>query len=143
VQVDNHKTKHNSPLKSKRNRDRVRGLCSDLPFCSTEVSCKKPSTCGPRRYCERAPYLSCTEHSPSGRSAPGEVSQHRAEGQDHLPCFVGCTALGASQGEVGFLGCASTVLAHVQLAIHIQRTPRSFINRAVLILILLSSPSAL
>ena len=28
-----------------------------------------------------APRLSCTEHSPSGCSAPGEVSQHGAEGQ--------------------------------------------------------------
>jgi len=32
-----------------------------------------------------APRLSCPEDSTCGRSAPGEVSQRTAEGQEHLP----------------------------------------------------------
>ena len=51
-----------------------------------------------------APCLSCIEDSPSGRSAPGEVSKHRAEGQDHLPRPVGHAALDAAQGMTGCLG---------------------------------------
>ena len=63
-------------------------------------------------------YLSCTEDSTCGRSTPGEASQGRAEGQDHLSQPVGHTAFDAAQDMVGFLGCEGTLLAHVQLPIH-------------------------
>ena len=56
--------------------------------------------------------------STSGRSAPGELSQHRAEGQDPLPYLFD-----AAQDTVGFLGCEGTLLAHVQLS---TTTPRPF-----------------
>ncbi len=35
-----------------------------------------------------APRLSCPEDSTCGRSAPGEVSQRTAEGQEHLPALL-------------------------------------------------------
>ena len=56
--------------------------------------------------------------------------QRRAEGQDHLPCPAGCTALDAAQDTVGFLGCEVTLLAHVQL--HIHQHPQVFYSRAAL-----------
>ena len=48
------------------------------------------------------PHLPCTEDSPSGRSTPGEVSQHRAEGQVPLLCPAGHTAFDAAQDMAGF-----------------------------------------
>ena len=62
------------------------------------------------------PCLSCSEHSTSGCSTPGEVSP--AEGQDHLPSPAGRIPFDAAQDKVGFLGCEGTLLAHVQLATH-------------------------
>ena len=44
--------------------------------------------------------------------------QHRAEGQDPLPCPAGCASFDAAQHTVGFLGCEGTLLAHVLLAVH-------------------------
>jgi len=64
------------------------------------------------------PCLSYTEGSTSGCSAPGEASQHRADVQDHLPHPAGHTVFDAAQDTVGFLGCKSRLLAHVQLPIH-------------------------
>jgi len=71
------------------------------------------------------PCLSCTDAT-SGCSTPGEVSQLRAEGQDHHPLPVDHTVLDAAQDLVGFLGCKGTLLAHVQLAI--QQLLRSFLS---------------
>ena len=56
--------------------------------------------------------------------------QRRAEGQDHLLCPADHTAFDAAQDMVGFLGCESTLLAHVQLAIH--QHPQIPFGRAVL-----------
>jgi len=44
--------------------------------------------------------------------------QYRAEGQDHLPSPADHASFDADQDMVGFLGWESTLLAHVQLAIH-------------------------
>ena len=44
--------------------------------------------------------------------------QYRAEGQDHLPAPADHASFDADQDMVGFLGWESTLLAHVQLAIH-------------------------
>ena len=67
--------------------------------------------------------LSCADHSPSERRAPGEVSQCRAEGRSSpSPYWLCC--FGCSQDPVGFLSCKGTVLVHVQLPSTI--TPRSF-----------------
>jgi len=60
-----------------------------------------------------APCLSCTEHSLYGRSAPNEVSQYRAEGQEPLPHPAAHAALYAAKDVVGSLGCEGTVLAHI------------------------------
>jgi len=46
------------------------------------------------------PHLPCTEDSPSGRSTPGEVSQHR--GADPIPPPADHTAFDAAQSMVGF-----------------------------------------
>ena len=70
-------------------------ICSQdswsLPFCRLHSPALSLSSQGgvpslgsflwPSGRSPTAPCLSCTEHSPSGRSAPGEVSQHGAEGQ--------------------------------------------------------------
>ena len=56
--------------------------------------------------------------------------QHKTEGQDHLLCPADHTAFDAVQDMVGFLGCESTLLAHVQLAIH--QHPQIPFGRAVL-----------
>lgn len=44
--------------------------------------------------------------------------QHRVEGQDHLPHPAGHISFDADQYTVGFLGYDSTLLAPIQLAIH-------------------------
>jgi len=44
--------------------------------------------------------------------------QSKAEGQDHLPCPSGHCSVYAAQNMDGFLGYESTLLAHVQTAIH-------------------------
>ena len=41
---------------------------------------------------------------------------HRVERQDHFPLFASYDSFGATQNTVGFLGCKSTLLAHVKLA---------------------------
>lgn len=48
--------------------------------------------------------------------------QHRAEGQDHLPCPAGHVALDAAQDTVGSLGCEGTVHRHRLIFF----TPKSF-----------------
>ena len=46
------------------------------------------------------------------------LHQHREEGQDHLPCPAGHASFNSVQDTVGFLGCESTSLTHVQLLTH-------------------------
>jgi len=53
-----------------------------------------------------------------------EFSQHRAEGQDHLPP-ARHNSVDAAQDTVGFLGCEGILLAHVQLPP--TSTPTSFL----------------
>ena len=56
--------------------------------------------------------------------------QHRAEGQDHLPCFLTMLLFYCSPGLVGVLGCKDMLRAHVQPAIH--QCYHIFFGRAVL-----------
>jgi len=63
--------------------------------------------------------LSCTTDSTSGCTSAGEVSAaQRRESQSHLPQPAGHASFDAAQETVCFLGCDSTLLAHVRLAIH-------------------------
>ena len=41
------------------------------------------------------------------------------EEQDHPPSPAGHTVFDVAQGRVGFLSCEGTLLAHVQLPIHL------------------------
>ena len=75
------------------------------------------------------PCLSCTEDSPSGRSTPGEVSQHRAEGQVPLLCPAGHTAVDAAQDMAGFGLWGHSAGSH-PVAIH--QHPQVLFSRAVL-----------
>ena len=68
-----------------------------------------------------APCVSCTEDFTSGRSTPGEVSQHKAEGQDDLLALLAMLVLRQLSIQLAFL---DTVLAHIQLSS--TSTPRSF-----------------
>jgi len=56
--------------------------------------------------------------------------QCRIEVQDHLPRPAAHASLDAAQDKVGFLGCESTLLAHVQFAIH--QYPQVLFGRAAL-----------
>ncbi|KAK4828848.1 LOW QUALITY PROTEIN: hypothetical protein QYF61_000905 [Mycteria americana] len=56
--------------------------------------------------------------------------QSRVEGQNHLPRPAGHAAFDAAQDTVGLLGCERTLLAHVQLFIHL--CPQVLFHRAAL-----------
>jgi len=55
---------------------------------------------------------------------------HRVEGQSKLPWPADYTSFDTAKGTIGFMGCQSTLLAHVQLAIH--QYPQALFVRAVL-----------
>ena len=81
-----------------------RGWCSILPIILWPSSGLTPT----------GPCLSCTENSRAGCSTPGGSHQSRVERQNHLPRPAGHASFYAAQDTVVFLGCESTLPAHVQ-----------------------------
>ena len=76
-----------------------------------------------------APRLSCPEDSTCGRSAPGEVSQRTAEGQEHLPALL--PALLWVQPRVRLAFCAARAHCWLTSSCHPPVPPVLF-GRAVL-----------
>ena len=73
--------------------------CPRIEVLSSGAFLWPSSGCAPT-----APCLLCAEDSTSGSSsAPGEASQHRAEGQIPSPCWLCCFR--CSRDTVDFLGC--------------------------------------
>ena len=69
------------------------------------------------------PCLSCTEDFTSGCSIPGEVSQCRAEGQDHLPALLATLVLRKSEAQI-----MPSVwhFASIHLLVHYEILPLQF-----------------
>jgi len=53
-----------------------------------------------------------------GRSTPDVTSQGQSRGGQSPSCPAGHAPVDTAQGTFGFLGCKSTLLAHVQLFFH-------------------------
>ena len=105
-----------------------------LPFCRLHSPALSLSSQGgvpslgsflwPSGRSPTAPCLSCTEHSPSGRSAPGEVSQHRAEGQ--IPSLTLLATLLWMQPRIPLAGWAVRTQCWLMFSCHSSVPPRPF-----------------
>ena len=76
-----------------------------------------------------SPNLSCPEDSSCGRSAPGEVSQCTAEGQEHLPALLPALLWLQPRGRLAF--CAARAHCWLMSSCH-PPVPPVLLGRAVL-----------